>query len=112
MTTTVTTKPIEVTDASFAGAVLNSDKPVLVDFWAEWCPPCHMIAPILNEIAAEHGDRLTIAKVNYDLNPAVPARYGVMGLPTLLLFKGGTVVKQIVGARPKRVLLKDLAEHI
>jgi thioredoxin 1 len=110
--TSLAATPFEVTDATFADIVLGGDKPVLVDFWANWCPPCRMIAPILTEIAAEHADRLTIAKLDYDANPAVSARYGVLSLPTLLLFKNGEVVRQIVGAKPKRALLKDLNEHL
>jgi thioredoxin 1 len=103
---------LEVTDATFDEIVIDSAKPVLVDFWADWCPPCRMIAPVLKEIAAEQADRLTIAKLDYDANQIVPARYGVLGLPTLLLFKDGEVVKQIVGAKPKRALLKDLNDYL
>ena len=104
--------PITVTDASFAEDVLQSDKPVLVDFWAEWCGPCRMVAPILEEIAGEHGDKLTIAKLNVDENPATASSYGIISIPTMSVFQGGQVVKQIVGAKPKRLLLADLAEFI
>ena len=90
-----------VTDASFQSDVLEADKPVLVDFWAEWCGPCRMIAPALEEISAEMGDKLTIAKVNIDENPEAPGKYGVRGIPTMLLFKNGEVVAQKVGAAPK-----------
>jgi thioredoxin 1 len=99
---------ITVTTENFDEQVLHGDKPVLVDFWAEWCPPCKMIAPILEEIGAEYGDRLTVAKINGDENPEIVRRYGIMGFPTLNLFRGGEVVRQIVGARPKRRLLADL----
>ena len=90
-----------VTDATFQSDVLEADKPVLVDFWAEWCGPCRMIAPALEEIGAEMSDKLTVAKVNIDENPEAPGRYGVRGIPTMLLFKGGEVVAQKVGAAPK-----------
>ena len=110
--TAVASKPITVTDATFDEEVLASDTPVLVDFWATWCPPCRMIAPILDEIAVEYAGKLTIAKLDYDANQAVPARFGVLGLPTLLLFKNGEVVQQIVGAKPKRALLKDVTPHL
>ena len=90
-----------VTDDSFEADVLSADKPVLVDFWAEWCGPCRMIAPALDEIADELGEKLTVAKVNIDENPDAPAKYGVRGIPTMLLFKGGEVVAQKVGAAPR-----------
>jgi thioredoxin 1 len=90
-----------VTDQSFQADVLSSDKPVLVDFWAEWCGPCRMIAPALEEIAAELGEQVTVAKINIDENLDTPGRYGVRGIPTMLLFKNGEVVAQKVGAAPR-----------
>ncbi len=101
-----------VTDASFSSDVLNSDKPVLVDFWAEWCGPCKMVAPVLEEIAAEHGDKITIAKVNIDENPEVARQYQIMSIPTMSVFSGGQIVKSIVGAKPKAVLLRDLEPYL
>ena len=102
----------EVTDATFADEVLKSDTPVLVDFWADWCGPCRMIAPVLEQIAAEQDGKIKIAKMDYDANPQTPNKYGVMGLPTLLLLKNGEVVEQIVGAKPKRALMKVLEPHL
>ncbi|GAA4239103.1 thioredoxin [Actinomadura meridiana] len=101
-----------VTDADFASEVLGSDKPVLVDFWAEWCAPCRMVAPILEEISKEHGDKLEIVKLDIDKNPKVPQEYGVVQIPTLNVYQDGQVVKQIMGAKPKAALLRDLAEFI
>jgi thioredoxin 1 len=95
---------VHTTDATFSQDVLKSDKPVLLDFWAEWCGPCKMIAPILDEIAAEYQDRLTIAKLNIDENPATPGKYGVRGIPTMMIFKGGKVASTKVGALPKSKL--------
>lgn len=108
----VVTEPMTVTDATFGEEVLGSEIPVLVDFWAEWCPPCRMIAPVLQEIAREYAGKLAIAKIDYDANPEVPQRYGVLSLPTLLLFKNGEPVEQIVGAKPKRALLKSITPHL
>lgn len=84
-------------------------KPVLVDFWAQWCPPCHMISPVLDEIAAELSDTLTVAKVDVDENQATAQRYGILAMPTLIVFRNGEIISQVVGARPKRRLLADLS---
>jgi thioredoxin 1 len=90
-----------VTDSSFQQDVLGADKPVLVDFWAEWCGPCRMIAPALEELSTELGDRVTIAKLNIDDNPDAPAKYGVRGIPTMILFKNGQPAATKIGAEPK-----------
>ena len=101
-----------VSDVSFDKDVLQSDKPVLVDFWAEWCGPCKMIAPVLEDIAKEHAGKIQIAKLNVDDNPNIARRYDVMSIPTLLLFTDGEVTKRLVGAKGKAQLLEELSEFI
>lgn len=97
-------EPINVDDTIFEAEVLQSDQPVLVDFWAEWCGPCRMIAPAVKEIAADYGEQLKVVKVDIDANPMTPGRYGVMSIPTLMIFKGGQVVDRWVGALPKEAM--------
>ena len=103
---------VHTTDATFTQDVLKSDKPVLLDFWAEWCGPCKMIAPILDEIASEYQDRIKIAKLNIDENPQTPPKFGIRGIPTLILFKNGTVEAQKVGAVSKSQLAAFLDSNL
>jgi thioredoxin 1 len=93
---------LDVTDQTFEEEVLKSEKPVVIDFWAEWCAPCRQIAPIIKELAAEHGDQVKIVKMDIDSSPSTPGKYGVRAIPTILAFKDGQVVQQLQGARPKR----------
>lgn len=102
---------ITATDAEFDD-LINADKPVLVDFWAEWCGPCKMVGPIVEEIASEYSDKMAVAKLNVDENPQVSRQYEVMSIPTLIVYKDGVVKKRIVGARPKKMLVDELAEFL
>lgn len=100
----------EVSDAEFESSIIQSDKPALVDFWAEWCQPCKMLAPTVEEIAGEYTDKVKVAKVNVDDNPATATKFGIRGIPTLLLFKEGKVVQQMVGVKPKDDITKAIEE--
>jgi thioredoxin 1 len=103
---------VTVSDGDFADTVLNSTKPVLVDFWATWCGPCRMVAPVLEEIAAERADVLTVAKIDVDANPSTARDFQVVSIPTLILFKNGKPVKRIVGAKGKAALLRELSADL
>jgi thioredoxin 1 len=105
-------KPIEITDANFDQEVLKSDKPVLIDFWAVWCGPCKMVAPVVEEIASEYDGKLKVGKIDVDSNPEVSMKFGIRSIPTLMVFKGGKVVEQIIGAVPKRNLVDKVVPHI
>jgi thioredoxin 1 len=108
----LTTATKVVTDDTFEADVLKNDKPVIVDFWAEWCGPCRQVSPILEEIATEHADKLAVVKLNVDENPETPRAYGVLQIPTMNVYKDGELVKQIIGAKPKAMLLRDLQEFL
>jgi thioredoxin 1 len=105
-------QPQNINDDEFTAEVLESDKPVLVDFWAEWCGPCRMIAPSVKQIAEEYGDTLKVAKLNIDDNPVAQGRYGIMSIPTLMVFKNGQVVARITGAMPKDRMLAQILPHL
>ncbi len=105
-------KPVTLTDDNFQTEVLHSDRPVLVDFWAEWCGPCKMIAPIVEELAKEYDGTLKVGKVDVDANQKVSMQFGIRSIPTLLIFKGGRVVEQVIGAVPKRALTEKLSRHL
>jgi thioredoxin 1 len=102
----------DITAAEFEADVLTSSKPVLVDFWAEWCGPCRMVSPILDELSVEYADKISIVKVNVDDEPELAQKYGITGIPALQVFKAGELVKSMVGAKPKQVLVNDLAEFL
>ena len=102
----------DVTDATFQAEVLEADKPIMVDFWAEWCGPCRAVSPILDKIDEENADKLSIVKLNVDDNPEIAMKYGITSIPAMYVFKGGEVVKRVIGAKPKPALEADLAEFL
>jgi len=102
----------DVTDATFTDEVLNSEDTIMVDFWAEWCGPCRAVSPILDAIASEHSDKIKIVKLNVDDNPQIAAKYQITSIPAMKVFKGGEVVKTIIGAKPKPAIEHDLAEFL
>ena len=105
-------KIVTVSDAEFESSVLQGDKPALIDFWAEWCQPCKMLAPTVEEIAGEYEGKVLVGKLNVDDNPATATKYGIRGIPTLLLFKGGQVVQQLVGVKSKAEIKKIIDENM
>lgn len=105
-------KPVEIQDSNFDTIVLQSKTPVLVDFWAEWCAPCRMVAPLVKELAEEYDGKVTFAKVDVDQNPQIAGKYGIMSIPTLIIFKGGKPVSNIVGFRPKAELKRNLDDAL
>jgi thioredoxin 1 len=110
------TKPVTVvkpvTDRDFAAEVLTSPRPVIVEYWAQWCGPCRQLAPLLESIAADHADRIDVVKINIDENPATAQRYRILHVPTISLFSGGEVVREIVGVRSKSALLREFADYL
>lgn len=102
----------DVTDATFQAEVLEAEKPIMVDFWAEWCGPCRAVSPILDKIAEENADKLSIVKLNVDDNPEIAMKYGITSIPAMYVFKDGEVVKRVIGAKPKPALEADLAEFL
>lgn len=102
----------QVTDATFADEVLRSDKPVIVDFWAEWCGPCRMVGPVIDQIAEEHADKVKVVKLDVENNPATAMKYGITSIPAIYVFKDGEVAKQTVGAKPKPVLEQEFADFL
>jgi thioredoxin 1 len=103
---------LDVTDETFQDLVLSSDKTILVDFWAEWCGPCRAVSPILDQIGAEHADKIQIVKLNVDDNPQTAAKYQITSIPAMKVYRGGEVVKTVIGAKPKGALEADLAEYL
>lgn len=102
----------DVTDETFAEEALASDKPILVDFWAEWCGPCRLVAPVLEQLAAEHRDKIEVVQLNVDLSPRTAKKYDIRSIPTLNVYRDGEVVRTVIGARPKAVLERDLREFL
>ena len=102
----------DVTDQEFETEILKSEKPVLVDFWADWCVPCHMVSPVVEEIGIDKAENMKVAKLNVDDNPATAQQYGVMSIPTLILFVGGEERARVVGAKPKEAILREIEQHL